>query len=184
MARINLLPWREELRKEQQRQFFVVLAGSAFLMLLVVGYVHLHIDGLIQQQNSRNTYLQGQIKAVEEKIKEIDALEQQSTQMRARMKVIEQLQGNRSEIVYLFEELSKATPEGLYLLSIKQTGRNLSIEGKAQSNARVSSFMRSLDASPWFNNPVLDVIQTDSKARHGSRSFTLRVSVAAAAEKD
>lgn len=175
MARINLLPWREELRKEQRRQFFVMLGGSAFLMLLVVVYVHLHINGLIQDQESRNSYLQTQIKEVESKIKEIDNLERQRQQLLARMKVIEQLQGNRSEIVYLFEELAKAVPEGLYLATVKQSGRNLIIEGRAQSNARVSSFMRNLDASPWFENPVLEIIQTDSKAEQGMRSFTLRV---------
>ncbi|MFA5625995.1 MAG: PilN domain-containing protein [Thiohalomonadaceae bacterium] len=184
MARINLLPWREELRKEQRRQFFVVLVGSAFLMLLVVGYVHLHIDNMIQHQESRNSFLQTQIKEVEEKIKEIDSLEQQGRQMRARMKVIEQLQGNRSEIVYLFEELAKAAPDGLYIITVKQTERTLAVQGRAQSNARVSSFMRNLDASSRFNNPVLDIIETDSKAGQGMRSFTLRVSTVSAESKE
>lgn len=183
MARINLLPWREEQRKEQRRQFFVVLGGSAILMLLVVGYVHLHINGLIQAQESRNSYLQGQIKNVEDKIKEIDSLERQRQQLLARMRVIEQLQGDRSEIVYVFEGLAKAVPEGLHLVSVKQSGKNLTIQGRAQSNARVSSFMRNLDASPWFENPVLEIIQTDSKAERGYRSFTLRVTQATGAKK-
>lgn len=178
MARINLLPWREEQRKEQRRQFFVVLGGSAILMLLVVGYVHLHINGMIQTQESRNNYLQTQIKDVESKIKEIDNLERQRQQLLARMRVIEQLQGDRSVIVHLFEELAKAVPEGLHLTNVKQTGRNLTVQGVAQSNARVSSFMRNLDASPWFANPVLEIIQVDDKGQRGSRAFTLRVNQA------
>lgn len=178
MARINLLPWREELRKEQRRQFFVVLGGSAILMLLVIGYVHLHINGMIQGQESRNNFLQTQIKEVESKIKEIDNLDRQRQQLLARMKVIEQLQGDRSVIVHLFDELAKAVPDGLHLVNVKQTGRNLTVQGVAQSNARVSSFMRNLDASPWFENPVLEIIQVDDKGQRGNRTFTLRVSQA------
>lgn len=184
MARINLLPWREELRKEQRRQFFVILGGSAFLMLLVVGYAHLHVNGMIQNQESRNSYLQTQIKDVESKIKEIDNLERQRQQLLARMRVIEQLQGNRSEIVYMVEELAKAVPEGLYLNSVKQAGRTLTIQGVAQSNARVSSLMRNLDASPRFENPVLEIIQADSKGMRGSRTFTLRVMQTTGADKE
>lgn len=183
MARINLLPWRDDLRKEQRRQFFVVLGGSAVLALMVVGYVHLHINGMIETQESRNSYLQGQIKEVESKIKEIDNLERQRQQLLARMRVIEQLQGDRSVIVHLFEELTKAVPEGLYLVNVKQSGRTLTIQGMAQSNARVSTLMRNLDASPWFENPVLEIIQSDNKKDRGSRSFTMRVTQATGADK-
>lgn len=183
MARINLLPWRDDLRKEQRRQFFVVLGGSAILALMVVGYVHLHINGMIETQESRNSYLQGQIKDVESKIKEIDNLERQRQQLLARMRVIEQLQSDRSVIVHLFEELTKAVPEGLYLVNVKQSGRTLTIQGMAQSNARVSTLMRNLDASPWFENPVLEIIQSDNKKDRGSRSFTMRVTQATGADK-
>lgn len=183
MARINLLPWRDDLRKEQRRQFFVVLGGSAILALMVVGYVHLHINGMIETQESRNSYLRGQIKDVESKIKEIDNLERQRQQLLARMRVIEQLQSDRSVIVHLFEELTKAVPEGLYLVNVKQSGRTLTIQGMAQSNARVSTLMRNLDASPWFENPVLEIIQSDNKKDRGSRSFTMRVTQATGADK-
>jgi type IV pilus assembly protein PilN len=183
MARINLLPWREDLRKEQRRQFFVMLGASAFLMLLVVGYVHLHINGMIQTQESRNSYLQAQIKEVESKIKEIDNLEKQRQQLLARMRVIEQLQGDRSVIVHLFEELAKAVPDGLHVVNVKQVGKILTVQGVAQSNARVSSFMRNLDASPWFENPVLEIIQVDDKGQRGSRTFTLRVSQPASQDR-
>ncbi len=181
MARINLLPWREELRKERRKQFAFIGAGSAVLMLLVVLYVHLHVNALIENQQSRNAFLKQQIAEVEGKIREIEALEKQKEQLLARMRVIEQLQSNRPEIVHVFEELAKAVPEGLYLNSIKQQGRTLTIQGRAQSNARVSSFMRNLDASPWFANPVLDVIEAKSKDKNDrSRDFILRVSQAAA----
>lgn len=184
MARINLLPWREELRKEQRRQFFVVLLGMGVLMLLLIGYVHWHVEGMIAHQEGRNGFLQNQIKEVEVKIKEIEELEQQIGQLRSRMKVIEQLQGNRSQVVHVFEELAKAVPEGLFISSAKQTGSSLAIEGRAQSNARVSSFMRNLDASSWFDNPALDVIETDSKAGQGMRSFKLRVTTVAAENRE
>lgn len=183
MARINLLPWREERRKEQRKQFFVMLGGAAVVALLVVGLVHLYFAGAIQNQESRNSYLQAQIKEVEAKIKEIENLEQQREQLLARMRVIEQLQGDRSVIVHMFEELADAVPDGLFLTSVKQTGRTLTIQGVAQSNARVSTLMRNLDASPWLENPVLEIIQTDSKKEQGARTFTLRVTQAVVEDK-
>lgn len=179
MARINLLPWREELRKERQKQFYVVAGGSAAVMLGVIVLVHIHISGMIDSQNSRNKFLENEIKAVEKKIAEIEDLEKQKAQLIARMRVIERLQRNRPEIVHLFEEIAKATPEGLYLTEITQKGTVLTISGQAQSNARVSSFMRNLDASAWLENPVLDVIQSASgKGRNSAnkvRTFTLRI---------
>lgn len=177
MARINLLPWRDEQRKERRKQFAFIAGGSAVLMLLVVLYVHIYVGSMISNQDSRNQYLQQQIDEVNSKIKEISDLEQQKQQLLARMKVIEQLQQNRPEVVHLFEALAKAVPEGLYLASIKQSGNTLTIDGDAQSNARVSSFMRNLDASPWFDNPVLDVIQAQDK-RVRTRTFTLHVTQA------
>ena len=185
MARINLLPWREELRKERQKQFAFMAAGSAVIALLVVLYIHMHVNGMIENQNSRNDFLKQQISEVESKIREIESLEKQKGQLLARMRVIERLQSNRPEIVHMFDSLAKAVPEGLYLTGIKQNGRTLVIEGRAQSNARVSSFMRNLDASPWFENPVLDVIEakgnnTKNKGDDRSRDFVLRVTQATA----
>lgn len=182
MARINLLPWREERRKEKQREFAVAAVGSAVVMLLVILYVHLHINGLIDTQESRNAFLEGQIKEVEGKIKEIENLERQKKQLIARMKVIEELQGNRPAVVHLFDELVKTTPEGLHLDTVQQKGNLLTIKGLAQSNARVSAFMRNLDASPWFDNPVLEVIEsgTKTKGSEGQRMFILKVTQSSA----
>lgn len=174
MARINLLPWREEERKKKKREFGVLAAGSVLLMGGVVLLAHMHINGLIEHQESRNRYLQEQIKLVEKKIKEIRDLEKQKQQLIARMRVIEKLQRNRPEVVHLFQELVELTPEGLHLTRLTQKDSSITVNGVAESNARVSSFMRALDASPWFSNPVLDVIQSSGGAER-TRNFTLRV---------
>jgi type IV pilus assembly protein PilN len=173
MAHINLLPWRAELRKQKQREFATVAVGSAILMLLVIAFFHFQISGMIDHQNSRNSFLQREIETVEAQIKEIRDLEVQKQQLVARMKVIEQLQRDRPAVVHLFDELVKATPDGLYLTSVLQENSTLVIEGIAQSNARVSALMRNLEASPWLENPVLEIIQSDKS--ESSRSFKLRV---------
>jgi type IV pilus assembly protein PilN len=175
MARINLLPWRAELRKQRQREFLSMAGGSAMLMLLVIVYFHLQISSLIDTQNSRNTFLEKEIKEVESRIEEIKDLERQKQQLMARTKVIEQLQRNRPAIVHLFDEIVRATPDGLYLTSIIQKGDVLTIDGLAQSNARVSAFMRNIEASPWLDSPALDVIQIGTDKNASDRKFTLRV---------
>ena len=172
MARINLLPWRAELRQQKQKEFAALAGGSAFLMVVVIALVHVQISGAIDNQNARNQFLQAEIRTVEGQIKEIKDLELAKEQLVARMKVIEQLQRGRPAVVHLFDELVAATPDGLYLTGLVQKGRTLSIEGMAQSNARVSTLMRNLDASPWLENPVLEIIQAQN---NGSRKFKLRV---------
>lgn len=178
MARINLLPWREEQRNQRKREFFFAVGGSVIFMLGIVLYVHMHIGGLIANQNSRNDYVKREIKVVEAKIAEISELEKQKEQLISRMRVIEQLQSNRPEIVHVFEEIAKLAPDGLYLVKLTQAGRNVTLEGVAQSNARVSSFMRALEESPWFTKPQLEVIQSSTKEVDRSRTFKLRVSQA------
>lgn len=179
MAHINLLPWREELRKQRQKDFFVILGSAAFAMVLVVVYVHFYVAGQIEDQETRNSFLMAEVKKVEAQIKEIQELEKKKAQLIARMQVIDQLQKNRPEVVHLFDEMVRLVPEGMYLTNIVQKGRTLTIDGTAQSNARVSAFMRAMDASDWFGEPVLDVIQADSgKASakgENMRAFKLRV---------
>ena len=159
MTRINLLPWRELLRKEREREFYSIAGGAAFLMGLVIVYIHFHMAGVIDNQNGRNAFLDQEIKKVESQIKEIDRLETEKSQLLARMKVIEELQGQRPQMVHLFDEVVKAIPDGVYLTSIKQSGTSVAIEGIAQSNARVSAFMRNIDASHWLAEPKLEVIE-------------------------
>lgn len=176
MTRINLLPWRELRRKEQQRQFVSIAAGAAILMGVILLYVHIHVAGMIEEQTMRNKFMQDEISKVEAKIAEIKTLETKKQQLLARMNIIQQLQTRRPEIVHVFDELVRAVPPGMYLTKISQQGSNMVIEGVAQSNARISSFMRNLDASPWFANPKLDVIEANDKDASHNSSFKLTVS--------
>ena len=162
MTRINLLPWRELLRKEREREFYTIAIGAAFFMGLVIFYIHFHVAGMIETQNGRNLFLDQEIKKVESQIKDIKQLETEKSQLLARMKVIEELQSQRPQMVHLFDEVVKALPDGVYLTSIKQGGTSVEIEGVAQSNARVSAFMRNIDASHWLAEPKLNVIEAMS----------------------
>lgn len=175
MAHINLLPWREELRKQKKKEFFTVIAGTAIVFGGVVLLVHMYIAGMISYQESRNDILRQEIKTVEGKIKEISELERQKEQLIARMRVIEELQSNRPEIVHLFDEIAKIVPEGLYISSMVQKGKTITIDGNAQSNARVSAFMRRLEASAWFAEPKLSVISTKVSGGQTTREFSLLV---------
>lgn len=175
MTRINLLPWRELRRKEQQRQFVSVAAGAAILMGVILLYVHIHVAGMIEEQTMRNKFMQDEISKVEAKIAEIKTLETKKQQLLARMTIIQQLQTRRPEIVHVFDELVRAVPPGMYLTKVSQQGSNMVIEGVAQSNARISSFMRNLDASHWFTNPKLDVIEANDKDAAHNSNFKLTV---------
>lgn len=179
MAQINLLPWREEQRKEQQRQFLTILGLSAVLMGLIVLAVHIQIAGMIGNQQSRNEYLSKEISKVEKQIKEINNLAKEKKRLLSRMEVIETLQRNRPEVVHLFDEIVKVMPEGTYLTSMNQSDKSLVLKGMAQSNARVSALMRNIDSSAWLSTPQLQIIQKDSKRGSGStdddeRSFVLK----------
>ena len=173
MARINLLPWRQEERKEKQRQFLTILGLSAFMMLLLLVAVHLQYGRMLSTQNSRNTFLESHISDVEKELKEIQDLEKEKSRLLARMKIIQQLQQNRPEIVRMFDEIVRTIPEGVHLKLLAQSGRALKLEGYAQSNARVSSFMRNIDAAKSLDNPTLQIIETDTKSEDKSRAFVL-----------
>lgn len=175
MARINLLPWREELRKEQQKQFITVTILSLILVGFIIVAVHLQISQMISYQQSRNDFLSREITKVEKQIKEIQNLAKEKKRLLARMQIIQQLQSNRPEIVHRFDDLVRILPDGAYLTVFKQKGSALTIEGLAQSNARVSAFMRNIENSEWFSNPVLEVIQTDKTDPEATRKFVLRV---------
>ncbi|MDR9436501.1 MAG: PilN domain-containing protein [Thiohalophilus sp.] len=178
MAHINLLPWREEQRREQQRQFLTILGLSAVLMALIILVVHLRIAGMIDHQESRNRFLQGEISKVEKQIKEINKLEEDKQRLLARMEVIQELQRNRPEVVHLFDEIARIIPDGIHLDSLKQSGDKLVLNGVAQSNARVSAFMRNIEGSDWLAEPRLEVIEKKGKSsqRDSTRSFVLHLS--------
>jgi len=174
MAKINLLPWREEIRKQKQRDFVISAAGGALLAALIVLLAHFHIDGLIENQNLRNDFLKKQIAVLDQRIGRIKELEKMKADLLARMNVIQELQRSRPESVHLMDELVRTLPDGVYLKSFKQRGRDLEMAGVAQSNARVSDYMRSIDASDWLTAPRLDLIKTTEKNRTRVANFNLR----------
>ncbi len=174
MAHINLLPWREELRQERQKEFMVMLAIFALLAAVIVGFVHFYNNQLIDYQNSRNQFLDEKIAILDEKIKEIQELEKKKERLLARMEAIQELQGNRPLVVRLFDEVVSSIPDGVSLDKLKQSGRKITINGEAQSNARVSNFMRNLEKSDWLTNPELDIIQADAEDVSRISKFILR----------
>ena len=175
MTKINLLDWRAQ-KREQRKQRFVLLMGIAVgIAALIFGAGYLMMQNALDLQNDRNTYLQQQIADVDQKIKEIQELEKVKNNLLARMRVIEELQASRSATVHFFDELVNTLPEGVTLTGIKQTGNVVTIEGAAESNGRVSTYMKNLEASPWFNDPKLVVIKTTDSGSQRRSDFTLQV---------
>jgi type IV pilus assembly protein PilN len=153
--RINLLPHREQKRQARQRQFYTLMISLAILGLAVIALVHGILAAQIQSQEARNRVLKGEIAKLDEQIKEIDRLRDQIQAVLARKQVVETLQGNRSEAVHLLDQLVRQLPDGIYLRSIRQNDARVTIVGYAQSNARVSTLMRNIEASPWLSTPEL-----------------------------
>jgi type IV pilus assembly protein PilN len=174
MARVNLLPWREEQRNQRKTEYLTIVGICAVIALMVWGAVHWHFNERIDYQKSRNDYLQSEIKKLDEKIKEIQELEKEKDRLLARMKAIETLQTSRPIIVHIFDELVDSLPEGVYLKEISQAGKKFTIKGVAQSNARVSNYMRNVEKSDWLKNPTLDVIETSTEDGRRIANFTLR----------
>jgi len=174
MAKINLLPWRDAQRKEKQQEFFTLLGFGATLAAAVVIIVHIYFSQRIEAQQARNKYLEDQISLLDKKIEEIKQLEDEKEKLLARMRAIEQLQGNRPLIVRFFDELVRSLPEGVSVTAISQSGQVITINGEAQSNARVSSFMRKLESSQWLESPQLDIIQVKNDNDVRISSFKMR----------
>ena len=175
MARINLLPWREELRKKKKKDFVTALAASGIIAIVIVGLIHMYIEGLKSYQDQRNNLLQKEIAELDKKIAAIDTIDEKKRKLLTKIELIQRLQESRPEIVHLFDEIPRLTPDGVYLKKLTQTGNDLVFEGKSQSNARVSAFMRAIEASPWLQLPKLDVIKlVDKDNTEDSSDFTLR----------
>src|ERR1700722_20049098 len=162
MPRINLLPWRDQQRRERKLAFFVALISAAALAGVAAFIAYLLLGSMIDAQEHRNDRLRAQIKVLDKQIEEINDLEAQKQKFISRMQIIEKLQRSRPEVVHLFDELVKEMPDGTYLTSVKQTGNNLKLDGVAQSSTRVSALMRSISASQWLKDPELEVVQTKS----------------------
>jgi type IV pilus assembly protein PilN len=155
MIRINLLPHREQKRIARQRQFNFIAGGTAVFALLTVVLVHGLIAARIENQANRNSYLEAETAKLDKQIAEIKKLKEQTQALLARKQVVETLQTNRSAAVHLLDQLVRQLPDGVYLKAVKQTGNDINLQGYAQSNARVATLMRNLDASPWLMSPNL-----------------------------
>ena len=177
MTRINLLPYREEKRKARRQQFYGLFGLVALLACLIVFAVYTVIDGYISTQEEKNAFLKKEITVLDKQIEEIKRLKDQTQALLARKQIIESLQQDRGEAVRLLSELAKQVPEGVYLRSLKQTGTKINIVGYAQSNARVSTLMRNIEASPWLEQPRLLEIKAVSVDKKRLSEFSMDAAI-------
>lgn len=173
MIRINLLPHRAEKRKAQQVQFIAFSVISVAIGVLIVGFVHVAIMTQIDNQQRRNAYLNKEIVVLDKQIDEIKKLREQTKSLLARKTVVENLQSTRADVVHLMDQMLRILPDGVYLKSLKQTGNKINLVGYAQSNARVSTLMRSIEDSPWLDTPTLVVINATNVSGIRLSEFTL-----------
>jgi type IV pilus assembly protein PilN len=171
--RINLLPHREQKRQARQRQFYTLMISLAVLGLAVIALVHGILAAQIESQESRNRVLKAEIAKLDEQIKEIDRLRDQIQAVLARKQVVETLQSNRSEAVHLLDQLVRQLPDGIYLKNVRQQGAKVTVLGYAQSNARVSTLMRNIEASPWLSTPEL--VEIKLVAMPGAKDVTQKI---------
>ena len=184
MATINLLPWREERRQLVKQQFLVVLGGVAVLAILLVVLAMSIVNSAISHQEGRNAYLQGHIKKINKEVAEIKDLETRRQQLLDRMSIIQDLQGTRPLIVRVFDEMVRTLPDGLFYTSVRRRDSHIEVQGIAESNNRVSSLMRKLDASPWFADPNLTAVSAASAYGDQASSFKLSYKISAPAPDD
>lgn len=181
MIRINLLPHREIRRKQQQKQFFVMLGVVVGIGAAIWFVVHSYLEDQFSTQVGRNKYLQAEIEKLDKQIAEIQKLKDQTAALLARKRVVETLQGTRSEVVHLLDQLVRQLPEGVYLRAIKQAGSRVTINGYTQSQARVSTLMRSLDSSPYLEQPGLIEIKSATQGGQRINEFTMNINISRAA---
>ena len=184
MIRINLLPHREEKRKLRRKQFIVLSALSAGLALALTGLIWIAINTQIENQNGRNKYLKDEIARLDKEIDEISKIREETQSLLSKKQVVEGLQSYRSEPVYLLDQMLRQLPEGLYVKTIKQTGIKINVTGYAQSNARVSAFMRNIQASPYLENPELVEIKAVTLNNQRANEFSLNFTVKRAKQED
>lgn len=178
MARINLLPWRAERRKQRQKEFGLMLGVAAIAAVVLSFLIITFYNGQISGQNERNTFLRDQITQLDKQIVEIEELDKKKAKLLARKEVIEQLQANRSQMVHLFDSLVRTIPDGVVLTSIKQDDVMLTLEGRSQSNARVSTYLRNLEGSGWMTSPDLSIIEAKGTDKGLPYEFRLLVKLA------
>ena len=187
MIRINLLPHREEKRKRREQQFMVLGGLVALLGIVTAGAVWLYLDAQVSQQRENVAYMKGEIAKLDKQIEEIRKIREETAALLAKKRVVESLQANRSEPVQLLDQLLRQLPEGVYLKSIKQTGTKVNIVGYAQSNARVSTLMRNLGASPYLENPeLIEIKAVPAPDKSGNRvnEFDMNIFIKRAQPED
>jgi type IV pilus assembly protein PilN len=172
MPRINLLPWRDEERRERKLALFVWLGIATVAAGLVTLASYIWVNSMIDSQTARNEHLKSEIHVLDKENEQINDLEAQKQRFISRMQVIDKLQRSRSEVVHVFDEVVKTIPDGTYLTAVVQTNRRLKFEGVAQSSTRVSTFMRNISASQWLRNPDLEVVEARKENTLGN-SFVL-----------
>ena len=179
MPEINLLPWREQRRDELRRQFLLLLGASAVIGLLVVGLFWLVMSAAIENQKSRNEYLQSEITRIEQQVKEIKDLKARKEKMLERMRIIQDLQGRRPIIVRVFDELARIIPDGVFFTELKRTGDRFDLRGVAESNNRVATLMRNINNSQWFKQPNLSEVTANPDYGEQANNFQLSFNMAA-----
>lgn len=177
MIRINLLPHREEKRKAKRQQFYVLTGLVSVLAGLIVFLGYSVIGGYVSNQQERNAFLKKEISALDSQIDQIKRLREQTQALLSRKQVIESLQGDRAEAVHLMNEIAKQMPDGVYLKSMKQDGRSILLHGYTQSSARVSTLMRNLEASPWFESPRLQEVKAVVVDKRRQNEFSMVVTM-------
>lgn len=175
VIRINLLPHRQIKRAQQQRLFVIMLVGAAALAALVVAAGHMILATAKANQDGLNNFLRQEMATLDQQIQEIKSLKDKTQALLARKNVVESLQTNRAEVVHLFDEMARRIPEGLYIKSLKQSGDQISLQGYAQSSARVSTLMRNLDDSPWLEAPNLVEVRASEVDKQRVSEFSMTV---------
>ncbi len=175
MAHINLLPWRDWDRERRKKEFFANLAGAFIAAVMLVGAGYYYLDGEVDRQSARNDWLRDRIVDLDKSIAEIRNLRQEREQLLARMRVIQELQGNRPVIVRVFDEMVRSNATGTFFTSLRLDGQTVSMAGTAESNNRISTLMRNLESSEWFAEPNLKGIREN--AAFGPQASTFQMTV-------
>ena len=177
MARINLLPWRENLRQQRQKNFLITLGVAVVTVALLVLLANHAMNQMISGQENRNQYLRGEIRKLERDIQRIEQLEQVRDNLIARKNVIERLQRNRSMMVHLFNQMAQTVPEGLTLGTVRQAGEELTIIGTSESETRVSEYMRNIEQAEWLHSPRLRIVERTGSGERPTQAYRFELVV-------
>jgi type IV pilus assembly protein PilN len=175
MAKVNLLPWREAQRQQRQRNFLLILAATAVLAVGAVLVANQVVNNLMADQESRNNYLRSEVRKLDREIERIEELEEVRDSLISRKNVIERLQGNRSLMVHLFNQIAQTVPEGITLTNVRQSGSELTLNGTSQSESRVSDYIRQIEGATWLTNPTLWIIQADESDDRPDQPFVFEL---------